>query len=99
MSWMPEWVSKAPALFSSAAEDSLENLVYVAQLPLQGKSCRDLFRAQALPDLRVLLDRHAEIALFLPTSHRVALHDAISLLAQHAGRGQVQQKLSGKYQP
>ena len=49
-------------------------------------------------DLRVGLDRGAEVALFLPGPHGVRLHEPVGLLAQHARRREIEQQLAGEDQ-
>src|SRR5437870_2019997 len=103
---MRRWAWKGPARFSSlglrrarCAKDSGENLVHVAQLAVERKGLHKLRRAEAFADLRILRDRRAEVAFLLPRLHGVGLHDAVRLLAQHAGGGEIEQQLAREDEP
>ena len=63
------------------------------------KASRDLLGRHDRADLGVGLDGGAEVALFLPGSHRVRLHERVRLLAEHAGGREVEQQLAGEHQP
>src|SRR5437660_3602343 len=84
-----------PLIFS---KHSLENRVHVAQLTLQREPFGDLLRREYRANLRIALDRGAEIAFLFPGAHGVPLHDAIGLLAQHAGGGKIEQYLAAEDQ-
>ena len=79
-------------------EDTRENLVDVAQLPLQIEGVLDLLARNPAGDLFVFQDQFVEIQIFFPGAHGVLLHQSIRVFARDAMLDQIEQQLSAEDQ-
>ena len=75
-------------------ENPREDPIHVDQVTPHGKGLLNLFKRKKGKNFLIRLDTGPEIAIGLPGAHGVRLYHPISLLPQHPGGGQIQQKLS-----
>lgn len=81
------------------AENSLEDVIDMLDLSLEVKGPGNIVVGEDAADFGVLFDHLAEISVFFPSTHGVALDPTVGLFAENAFRGEFEQHLAGKHEP
>src|SRR6185437_7105465 len=82
--------------FSCSFEDPIKNRVDVFYLAVERKGLSELGLTQKPGHGRIFLNGLAKISIRAPGLHSVSLHETVGIFAQHAGGGEIEEKLAGE---